>query len=149
MSAAVSRGLSLELARSFEAPLQRVFEAWTDAAQLQQWFGPPGCRVAAAQVDLRPGGELRLDLIQSPSGVRFWISGVFRIIDPPCRLTCTWNVNTPDGRVCRTLLSVRFAQQGRGTRLHLRQDLLADARTRQQQRQVMECCLKQLKAFLE
>lgn len=149
MNATSLQGLSLELERSFEAPVQRVFEAWTDAGKLQQWFGPPGCRVAAAQVDLRPGGELRLDLVREPSGVPFWVSGVFREIDPPCRLACTWNVNTPDGRVCQTLLSVRFLQQGQGTRLHLRQDLLADAATREQQRQVMECCLKQLEAFLQ
>lgn len=149
MSAAASRGLSLELERSFEAPVPRVFEAWTEASQLKQWFGPPGCRVTSARVDLRPGGELRLDLIREPFGVPFSISGIFRRIDPPCRLTCTWNVKTPDGRVCHTLLSVRFLRQGQGTRLHLRQDLLADAKTREQQRQVMECCLKQLEEFLE
>ncbi|PYJ38394.1 MAG: polyketide cyclase, partial [Verrucomicrobia bacterium] len=37
---AVTKNLSLEIKRLIKAPRERVYAAWTDAAQMKQWFGP-------------------------------------------------------------------------------------------------------------
>lgn len=145
----VDRGLSLELRKTFEAPVPRVFEAWTDARQLEQWFGPPNCRVESASVDLRPGGCFSITLVQEPLGIPFRIHGAFRSIEPPRRLVCTWNFETPDRQLCSTVLKVEFLAQGTGTQLRLRQELLMDEQTREHQREVIEGCLRQLEHFLE
>jgi uncharacterized protein YndB with AHSA1/START domain len=34
--------LSLEIKHLIKAPRDRVYDAWTDPAQLKQWFGPEG-----------------------------------------------------------------------------------------------------------
>ena len=35
---------------------RRLWQAWSEAGQLQRWWGPKGCRIAVEQFDFRPGG---------------------------------------------------------------------------------------------
>lgn len=44
------------ITRAFKAPRDRVWQAWSDAASLQQWWGPEGCSVEALRFEFRPGG---------------------------------------------------------------------------------------------
>ena len=44
------------IVREFEAPRVRVFDAWTNARSLAQWWGPRGLTLEVLGFDLRPGG---------------------------------------------------------------------------------------------
>lgn len=44
------------ITRVFKAPRERVWQAWSDAASLQQWWGPKGCTLEALRFEFRPGG---------------------------------------------------------------------------------------------
>jgi uncharacterized protein YndB with AHSA1/START domain len=44
------------ITRVFKAPKDLVWHAWSDAASLQQWWGPKGCTVEALRFEFRPGG---------------------------------------------------------------------------------------------
>ena len=46
----------LRLSRSFAAPRDRVFRAFTAPAQLARWWGPKGFTVPACTLDVRAGG---------------------------------------------------------------------------------------------
>jgi len=47
------------LTREYEAPMQLVFEAWTQAEHLQNWQFPfKGFKFEFASADIRPGGPL-------------------------------------------------------------------------------------------
>jgi uncharacterized protein YndB with AHSA1/START domain len=50
----------LVIARVFNAPLERVWQAWTDPADVMQWWGPTGFSCPLAQIDLREGGTALL-----------------------------------------------------------------------------------------
>jgi len=52
--------LSIYISRTFRAPRQRVFEAWTKPEQILKWRGPEGWTVVEAHSDPRPGGEHRV-----------------------------------------------------------------------------------------
>jgi len=52
------RRLSLRIERTFDAPLARVWKAWTNRSMLAQWFGDERARVA--ELDARPGGRLHV-----------------------------------------------------------------------------------------
>lgn len=41
---------------TFNAPRERVWQAWMEPQQRKQWFGPKGCVVVFGVVDIRPGG---------------------------------------------------------------------------------------------
>lgn len=53
---AVRPRLSLE--RTFRAPIDTVWELWTTAEGIEQWWGPEGFEVRVGSLDLRPGGRL-------------------------------------------------------------------------------------------
>ena len=44
--------------RSYEAPIEDVWELWTTGNGIESWWGPDGFRVQVRKIDLRPGGEL-------------------------------------------------------------------------------------------
>lgn len=58
---AARRRVTLE--RTFRAPLADVWELWTTKAGIESWWGPDGFRVEVHELDLRPGGKLRYDMI--------------------------------------------------------------------------------------
>lgn len=46
----------LKIIRRFNAPVNMVWEAWTDTDQVVQWWGPRGFTLTSHSKDLRPGG---------------------------------------------------------------------------------------------
>jgi uncharacterized protein YndB with AHSA1/START domain len=46
--------------RTIDAPRARVFEAWADPKQLARWWGPRGWTNPVCEVDLRPGGAMKI-----------------------------------------------------------------------------------------
>jgi uncharacterized protein YndB with AHSA1/START domain len=46
----------LTIMRTFDAPRELVFEAFTDRKHLMSWWGPHGCTVISCEADSRVGG---------------------------------------------------------------------------------------------
>ena len=46
----------IRITRVYEAPVALVWDAWTDLAQVAQWWGPRGFTITTTSKDLRPGG---------------------------------------------------------------------------------------------
>lgn len=84
------------IARVIDAPNSLVFRAFTDASELNQWFGPHGF-TNECSVDLRVGGKLRIVMI-APDGGRYPIDGVYREIAEPERVvySCTLFDHPPE-----------------------------------------------------
>ena len=51
------------LVRVLDAPREAVFAAWTDADAFCQWFGPDGFTCTVREMDVRPGGRARFDMV--------------------------------------------------------------------------------------
>ncbi len=82
------RGLkqrNVGIRREFDAPLAVVFETWTTARLIEQWWGPPGFQTRVGELNLRVGGTFRFEMT-SPTGSKGATAGVFRVIDEPHRL---------------------------------------------------------------
>ena len=43
--------------RSFDAPLELMFEMWTDPKHFSKWMPPTGCDMEFVRSDIRPGGS--------------------------------------------------------------------------------------------
>lgn len=68
--------------RSYDAPRERVFEAFRDPARLARWWGPKGFTNTIHAFDLRPGGIWRSTL-HGPDGVDYASENVFvEIVEP-------------------------------------------------------------------
>ncbi len=48
----------VRVVREFDAPVERVWAAWTQPADLRQWWGPAGFTCPHAVADVRPGGSI-------------------------------------------------------------------------------------------
>ena len=54
-------GHTLRMERTFEAPAQRVFDAWTSEEVMRRWWhAQHDWETTVAEVDLRVGGEVRV-----------------------------------------------------------------------------------------
>ncbi len=76
------------LLRTFDAPRELMWKAWTDSERLKRWWGPKGFTAPVFKIDLRVGGEY-LNCMRSPDGKDFWSKGVYREIIAPERLVMT------------------------------------------------------------
>jgi uncharacterized protein YndB with AHSA1/START domain len=112
----------LRLSRSFAAPRERVFRAFTAPAQLAKWWGPKGFTVPACTMDLRPGGAWRT-VMRSPEGKDHVVSGVYREIVPPERLVLTWGWEEAGARGHETIVTIELFEAKGGTRLELTQEV--------------------------
>ena len=89
-----------EISRVFDAPRERVWQAWTEAGHLRKWWGPKGFTVTHCKVDLRPGGLMHYCL-RSPDGMEMWGRMVYREIVKPERLVWINSFSDPKGGVTR------------------------------------------------
>lgn len=74
--------------RTFDAPRERVFEAWTDPEQVDQWWGPDGFMTTTDEMDVRPGGVWRFVMI-SPDGDEYPNRIEYDEVEEPERLAYT------------------------------------------------------------
>ena len=70
----------LVLARVFDAPREVVFKAWTNVEHLKRWWGPKNFTNPVCEVDVRPGGAMRIHM-RGPDGTIYPMTGVFQEID--------------------------------------------------------------------
>lgn len=54
-----SEGGDLVFKRTFDAPREQVWKAFTDPELIPRWWGPHGTTTTVAEMDVRPGGRWR------------------------------------------------------------------------------------------
>lgn len=87
------------ISRAYDAPRALVFQAWTEPERLAQWWGPKGCKIRVAKLDLRPGG---IFLYSMDFGEReMWGKFVYREIAPPERMVFINAFSDPQGNTTK------------------------------------------------
>lgn len=108
------------ISRVFDAPRELVFKAFTDPKHIAQFWGPKGTSNAACKVDLRAGGEFRVEM-RGPDGTVYPCTGLYREIVPPERIV--YDSTTDDSNPCgaglppRSVVTMNFAEVGGKTKL--------------------------------
>jgi uncharacterized protein YndB with AHSA1/START domain len=112
------------ISRTFDAPRELVWAAWTEEQRLLQWFGPKGMPMTHAKLDLRPGGTFHYGL-RTPDGGEMWGKWVFREIVPPERIVMVSSFSDREGGITRhpmaptwpaeMLTNTTFAEHGAKT----------------------------------
>ena len=86
--------------RTFQAPRELVFRAWTEPDLMRRWLtGMPGWTMPVCEMDLRPGGRYRWGWRSEADGLQFGFHGVFQEVEPPARIrhTQTFDPGTMGG----------------------------------------------------
>ncbi len=110
---------SLRLTRTFKAPREKVFRAWTVPEEIVKWWGPEGCSSPGAEIDLRAGGRYRIAMT-TPEQKEIYSFGEYREVAPPEKLVFTWTwEGPPEMAGVETLITLEFAEKGDETELTL------------------------------
>jgi uncharacterized protein YndB with AHSA1/START domain len=108
---------ALVIRRVVDAPRRLVFKAWTDPKHMAQWWGPHGFTNPVCELDVRPGGAIRIHM-RGPNGTVYPMTGVYQEIVEPERLVFTSAALDEEGRpLFEVLNTVTFAEQGGKTTL--------------------------------
>lgn len=131
MPAAVPRAIapSLTLKRRLNAAAEKVYAAWTQPAQLAQWFGPSQTVAGSvqAETDVRVGGRFRASF-KTEDGEYHEVSGVYREVVPNEKLVFTWAWYTTPER--ESLVTVSIKREGEGSILTLTHEQFFDEAAR-------------------
>ncbi|MGX5770149.1 SRPBCC family protein [Microbacterium trichothecenolyticum] len=112
--------LTMTLTAEFAAPVERLWEAFTEPRQLERFWGPPGYPATFTEFDLTPGGRARYHMT-SPKGEEYHGVWEFLEIDGPRTFTALDSFADADGRVLADMPTSRmvftFAETSTGSRL--------------------------------
>ncbi|MGH2886074.1 MAG: SRPBCC family protein [Solirubrobacteraceae bacterium] len=112
--------LTITVIADFDAPIERVWELWSDPRKLERWWGPPAYPTTFETYELTPGGEATY-VMTGPNGA---MRGTWRVatVDPPRSLEFTDAFAGPNGRPIADLpvkVAVGLTECETGTRMEM------------------------------
>lgn len=87
------------LERTFDAPIDLVWQAWTEGEHFAQWYGPEGFTIPVAEMDATPGGRRHVCMASPDGSMKMWFVGEYKVVEPTTRLVYTEAMSDEDGNL--------------------------------------------------
>jgi uncharacterized protein YndB with AHSA1/START domain len=110
MTASNAATKEFTISRTFNAPRDAVWTAWTDRDALAQWWGPKGCTIDVTRLEVRPGGMF-LYSMGLPNGDKWWGRFIYREIVKPERIVFVNSFSDESGNVTRAPFSDKWPKE--------------------------------------
>ena len=137
---------ALKITRTYAAPREKAFRAWTDPEVMKKWLAPSDeFAVPEVTADVRVGGKYRI-VMRASDGEYHRVGGIYREVLPPLKLVFTWAWESTPER--QSLVTVEFKDRGQSTELILTHEGFADEAARDKHQQGWNGCLGRLQACL-
>jgi uncharacterized protein YndB with AHSA1/START domain len=121
---------------TFNAKIEKVFQAWTDPEKLMKWYAPNGCTIRFKEIDIQTGGKFH-SCISNPQYGDCWCIGEYKEVVPNTKLVFTMVNADENGNPINpvdigmdsewpgvTLVTITLTQESDGkTKLQLRQNV--------------------------
>jgi len=147
MSGKPAEKTSLEIKRFIRASRDRVYAAWTDPAQLKEWFGPANVRTRKIVADAHVGGVFRWELTND-EGEEMTAHGEYREIVPGKKIVFTWQWDDDElwkGRP--SIVTIHLTDANGGTEVTLVHEQLPSEESRDRHNEVWKSLLDELEKF--
>ena len=136
----------VRIERTYDAPAEDVFDAWTSEEVIGRWFRPArGWQEASAEVDLRVGGSIRV-VMRTPDGEPVEAGGEYTLIERPSRLAFTWTFE--DDPSNEQLIELEFTERDGATTVLFVNSNISERRRRDQQYDGWSTCLDEMERVL-
>ncbi|MEM8803156.1 MAG: SRPBCC domain-containing protein [Pseudomonadota bacterium] len=91
----------VQITRDFDAPIQDIWNMWTDPELFSRWYGPNGFTVPVAEMDVTVGGTRKICMeMKAPERtMTMWFIGTYTVVSAPHRLVYTESMCDADGNV--------------------------------------------------
>ena len=145
--------IMLEQSRIIRAPRARVYEAWTTPESLMRWFGPANMHCPKAILDVRVGGNYRIEVVPNAAAAPGEACGVsaavghYTQVVPNELLQFTWSPDWNLGE--ESLVTVSFMDARGGTQITIRHERFASEQSRDGHNKGWIGCLDKLDAQAE
>lgn len=118
--------------RTYDAPIGKVWQAWTDPEQLKKWWGPNDVTIPECEVDLKVGGKVRIvmeagEAMGEYKGTRWPMEAIFTVVEEPSKLTYeakAWTEGMEDTTTIETVQELTLAEEDGKTKLYLKAAIL-------------------------
>ena len=146
----------LVLSREFKASRERLWQAWTQPEQIQQWLGSgDDVEIESVLMDLRVGGKFRIQQ-KMEDGEYYTAAGTYLEVIAPERLVYTWDWEK-DGRGTEfgelegneTQVTVEFLPRGQKTEVVLTHEKFASIKSRDSHEGGWKSWMGRLAQFVE
>ncbi len=108
----------LHITRAVNAPVEKVWKAWTDNSLLDKWWAPKPWRAETKTMDFREGGYWLYCMV-GPDGEKVWCCVSYLTILPGHNFTTTNRFSQEDGLTDPSLPAMnwiyKFEPDGTGT----------------------------------
>ena len=139
-------GHVVRIERTFAAPAEDVFDAWTSPEVMRRWFHcASDWETPEANVDLRVGGSVRV-VMRKPDGTEVEARGEYTLIDRPHRLAMTWTFDDEPSN--EQLIELSFSESAASTTVLLVNSRISTDARRDAQDWGWHGCLDQLERIL-
>lgn len=103
---------TMTVIRTFDAPRELVYKAWTDPEAIPHWWGPAYLTTTVERMDVKKGGLWRF-IQQDSQGNEYAFNGVYHEALAPERLILTWEWEGMPGHVLLETVTFEEAPDGK------------------------------------
>ncbi len=141
-------GQSLSIERIFNAPRARIFKAWTNTEDLLKWYGPAHHPMVKGHMMARPGELWNSTLRSVETGRELPQIGTYLQVVEPELLVFTFLWQDHHEENVETLVTVRFEDLGKKTRMIFHQEPFTTASNRDGHSEGWNSSFDRLAAYL-
>jgi uncharacterized protein YndB with AHSA1/START domain len=117
--------------RTFDAPADKVWQAWTDPELMKQWWGPDNTFIPECEIDLKVGGRFYVVMEDDEGmgeykGTRWPMEATFTKVEPTTALAYearAWTEGDEQGREIKQLGEITFTEEDGKTKMVLKATL--------------------------
>lgn len=118
----------IEFERTYDVPVEIVWQAWTDPEILKKWWGPDNVSTPECEIDLRVGGKVYIVMEAGQAmgpyaGTRWPMDGTYTVVENNSKLAYTakaWTEGQEDTTTIEQVTELNLTEENGKTKLKLK-----------------------------
>jgi len=118
----------VDFERTYNAPIAKVWRAWTEPEQVKKWWGPDNVSIPECEIDLKVGGRIYIvmeagEAMGEYAGTRWPMDGKFTKVEPESELAYqvkAWTEGDEEATTLEQVHELSFSEEDGQTKMHLK-----------------------------